>query len=331
MNKSGSQLLFETQPLVINPELAGLIGLNEAIILQQVKYWIEIHRERGINFYEGRHWVYNRLEDWGKKFPFLSRATIWRAIKNLRENGILMTGYFNHDPGDRTLWYTIDYEKLDSYCEDQRKSIVKSAQGIPVHPCDQNDQMVPCDQNEHMDVIKMSTCLNTETILPETNCLLVTIKKDPRFNKLFSEFCLRDDHRYREQTFYFVLRCAENNKSPVDDILHAFEVCSDKDRCGDLKYFNGILMNKMKDRAKGIIAPGKPPYWAIIEHLRNRLEGYIKQGFIKNYDVDAETGTIIYEWGDKVSPDEDLTDVMNFICQDVNRAMGTELTIRQRT
>jgi len=47
-------MLFDKYPLVINPRLAALIGLNEAIILQQVHYWIKLNEEDKKNFEEGR-------------------------------------------------------------------------------------------------------------------------------------------------------------------------------------------------------------------------------------------------------------------------------------
>ena len=36
-----SRLLLEDEPLVVLPKLATVIGLNEAIILQQLHYWLE--------------------------------------------------------------------------------------------------------------------------------------------------------------------------------------------------------------------------------------------------------------------------------------------------
>lgn len=36
-----SKLLLDDEPLVILPKLAAAIGLNEAIILQQLHYWLE--------------------------------------------------------------------------------------------------------------------------------------------------------------------------------------------------------------------------------------------------------------------------------------------------
>ena len=56
-----SNLLFDKHPLVVNPSLAALIGLNEAIVLQQVHYWLKHNEEADKNFEEGRYWTYNTI------------------------------------------------------------------------------------------------------------------------------------------------------------------------------------------------------------------------------------------------------------------------------
>ncbi len=37
--------LFNLHPLVVDKELATILGLNEALVLQQVNYWIEINKK----------------------------------------------------------------------------------------------------------------------------------------------------------------------------------------------------------------------------------------------------------------------------------------------
>ena len=39
--KNNTMVLYDRYPLIINPTLAELIGLNEAIVLQQIHYWTE--------------------------------------------------------------------------------------------------------------------------------------------------------------------------------------------------------------------------------------------------------------------------------------------------
>ena len=110
----GSRLLFNAHPLVIDPELAALIGLNESIILQQIHYWTEMNRKSGRNFKEGFHWTFNSVASWQEQFPFWSADTIKRTLVNLRKKDILVVGNFNKLRIDRTLWYRIDYGALDS-------------------------------------------------------------------------------------------------------------------------------------------------------------------------------------------------------------------------
>jgi hypothetical protein len=78
----GSRLLLDEYPLMVLPKLATEIGLNEAIILQQVHYWLmQCGKER-----DGKVWVFNTYEDWQKQFPFFSLSTIRRTINKLEKN-----------------------------------------------------------------------------------------------------------------------------------------------------------------------------------------------------------------------------------------------------
>lgn len=106
-----SKLLINEPPLQVLPSLAKAIGLNEAIVLQQLHYWIsnpKVGKE-----HDGMRWVYNSVREWQEdNFPFWSEATIKRALASLRENGIVFAENLNRAEYDRTLWYTINYEAL---------------------------------------------------------------------------------------------------------------------------------------------------------------------------------------------------------------------------
>ena len=63
--------------------------------------------------------------------------------------------------------------------------------------------------------------------------------------------------------------------------------------------------------------------------LQRRLRGYIKQGYIKHYDVDIEQKALVYEIGQSRDYDgENLLDLMRIVCQDVERELGISLTPR---
>lgn len=105
-----NRLLINEPPLVVLPSLAKLIGLNEAIFLQQLHYWLQTSK----NERDGRKWVYNTFEDWQKQMSFWSVVTIKRIVKSLRDgNLVITTAEHNTMQIDRTLWYTINYEALN--------------------------------------------------------------------------------------------------------------------------------------------------------------------------------------------------------------------------
>lgn len=108
-----SNLLFDEKPLVISPALAKSIGLNEAIVLQQVHYWLENNKKNNRNFIDGKYWTYNSISDWHKEFfAFWSEDTVKRTFINLEKKGILIIANYNKDKRDRTKWYSINYEIL---------------------------------------------------------------------------------------------------------------------------------------------------------------------------------------------------------------------------
>lgn len=104
-----SNLLINENPVLILPSLAEKLGLNEAVLLQQIHFWLKMSRNKK----EGRTWVYNTYKDWQSQMPFWSNATIGRTIRSLEEKGLLISGNFNASKMDKTKWYTIDYQKLE--------------------------------------------------------------------------------------------------------------------------------------------------------------------------------------------------------------------------
>ena len=110
-----SKLLFDTHPIVINPELAERVGLNESIVLQQIHYWLEKNRNDGRNFHDGRYWTYNSIKNWHEKnFRFWGFNTVQRAFASLIKKGYLITGSYNQYKFDQTKWYSIDYKALET-------------------------------------------------------------------------------------------------------------------------------------------------------------------------------------------------------------------------
>ena len=168
------RLLDERRVLIILPQLACKIGLNEVIVLRQVHYWIENYRKKGDkrHFHDGRYWVYNTFGGWQKdNFPFWSENTVRRIFESLRkpykpeggeekvERGpLLLVGNYNQKGYDRTLWYSIDYE--EAYKVKNSNDLSKSECPKWTDGCAQNGQMdvpkmdrpIPESTREHSDI-----------------------------------------------------------------------------------------------------------------------------------------------------------------------------------
>lgn len=137
--KTTSNLLFNEEPLVINKMAARVLGLNEAIVLQQIHYWMDINRKAKINFHDGRTWTYNTYESWQKdNFDFWSVATLKRIFKSLFNKGILLKGNYNLYKYDRKLWVSIDYDKLDILLDEYNDKIKEN---VEISTKCQNDTM----------------------------------------------------------------------------------------------------------------------------------------------------------------------------------------------
>lgn len=105
----------KSKTLIVNTDLALVLGdLNEAIILNQLNYWLEINKKADKNFIDGKYWVYNSYAEWRENdFPYWSGKTIQRTFTRLENKGIVISANYNKMCIDKTKWYSIDFEVLE--------------------------------------------------------------------------------------------------------------------------------------------------------------------------------------------------------------------------
>lgn len=93
-------------------DIAVAIGLDDAVMLEQIRYWVERNAKEGKNFHDGRYWTYNTFDQWHEQCPWFSVRSLKRIFARLEQRGLIITGRYNKKNYDQTRWYTIDYEKL---------------------------------------------------------------------------------------------------------------------------------------------------------------------------------------------------------------------------
>ncbi len=106
------RLLRDESPLVVCPTLAVEVGIFEAILLQQIHYWLNPKFNK--NYMDGKYWVYKTYDEWLQEFPFWSRDTLKRVLKSLKDQNLIEYGFYSEDKRDRTVWYTIKYDPIDA-------------------------------------------------------------------------------------------------------------------------------------------------------------------------------------------------------------------------
>lgn len=92
---------------LFNVEIAVEYGLNEAIILENIHYWVMKNEANNTHLHEGRYWTYNSITAFSKLFPYLTTKQIRSTLDKLVKHGLVLKGNFNKLPMDRTTWYAL--------------------------------------------------------------------------------------------------------------------------------------------------------------------------------------------------------------------------------
>ncbi|OFR10968.1 DnaD domain protein [Staphylococcus hominis] len=179
-----SSLLIDDYPILVLPKLATEIGLNEAIILQQMHYWIN----KSNHIHDNKRWIYNSYKEWEQHFPFWSNATIRRTISSLEKQELVLVGNYNKAGFDKTKWYSINYSKLEGVskrvAQNEQTSCSKRANAVV-----QNEQTNTRDYTENTSDSRHTQPNIYEYITKE----LENIQNSMQFEKLSYEIDLVKD------------------------------------------------------------------------------------------------------------------------------------------
>ena len=158
-------LLIAEQPLQLQPKLAVRVGLNEAILVQQIHYWLQ----RSNHTHDGKKWIYNTHDSWLEQFPFWSKATLKRVITSLKSQGLINTGNYNRMKMDRTVWYTINYSHaVCSGISESQPEPTKDTDSQADQPLGQSEPMLGSDCTNVDASLTPSHKLNMTSPIPET-------------------------------------------------------------------------------------------------------------------------------------------------------------------
>ena len=128
-----------------NINIATKYGVHSAIILDNLNYWITKNQANEQHFYDGHYWTYNSKKAFAELFPYMTERQIDYALKKLIDDGIIITGKYNTNKYNQTLWYAITnfgYSILQN-CEMEQTNL-----------SNQYDKIVECNTNNKQADIK---------------------------------------------------------------------------------------------------------------------------------------------------------------------------------
>lgn len=157
-------------------DLAVQFGIEEAIIIENLAFWIKKNVANNQNFIDGDYWTYNTAKAFNELFPYMNPRKIARVLEGLEEKNILKSANHNKAKYDRTKWYCIIDEEIlkkyklpintDNYSFDKLSNgIDKTENGFDNLSNRNVDFVQPIpDINTDINTYKKNTCNSDESL-----------------------------------------------------------------------------------------------------------------------------------------------------------------------
>ncbi len=108
-------------------------GVEKAIILNNLRFWLAKNKANRKNMGDGYYWTYNSAEAFTELFPYITRRSMSRYLNELEESGEIISSLRCDNKLNRTKSYSMPEFAIDPHL-------------IEVNCIDQNDQ--PIGQND---------------------------------------------------------------------------------------------------------------------------------------------------------------------------------------
>ena len=104
------------------------VGVNAAVVLENIAFWVRANRKAGRHKHDGKHWTYGSTRHFAELFDYLSEKQVRGALDKLITCGYVETGNFNRSAYDRTRWFTLT-EKGERATQERQSEKPTKAKG----------------------------------------------------------------------------------------------------------------------------------------------------------------------------------------------------------
>lgn len=184
--------------------IAKKYGINQAIILNHLGFWIEKNRANNKHYHDGKYWTYNSKKAFSELMPYMTERQITYALDKLEKEELIVKGNYNKSAYDRTLWYALTQksEKLLNIAVEPAETVI--LQNCEMEkPCSdktQETQEKSILQNCQMDSPDLSN-QSGEIVrpIPDINTYKKPYNKKENNKEKNSEECLPEEEKVIEK------------------------------------------------------------------------------------------------------------------------------------
>ncbi|MBR1750894.1 MAG: hypothetical protein IJ740_08450 [Ruminococcus sp.] len=146
-------------------DIATEYGVNAAIILNHILFWVEKNEANNQHYHDGRYWTYNSIKAFTVLFPYLTDKQVRVALDKLINGGLVMTGNYNEMRYDRTMWYALT-DKGKSICRKGKIHLPLLANGFALEGEPIPDIKPDIKPDINTDKKSLQTSVSTNVDLP---------------------------------------------------------------------------------------------------------------------------------------------------------------------
>lgn len=100
-----------------NTAIAKKFGVNVAIFLNHMSFWIQKNMVNERHYHDGRYWTYNSQNALLKIFPYWTRQNLRTVLKQAIDADLIVEGNYNKTAYDHTTWYAFTLNGLSLFPE----------------------------------------------------------------------------------------------------------------------------------------------------------------------------------------------------------------------
>ncbi|MFT8352351.1 hypothetical protein [Clostridium saccharoperbutylacetonicum] len=200
-----------------NVEIAMEYGIEEAIILENLLFWLEKNQANKRHIKDGQVWTYNSQTALAELFPYMNRSKIQRVMIKLEDLGLILRSNYNAAKYDRTTWYALTPHGYSLFILSNQLCNMNNQLSKMSNRISQNEQPIP-DINTDINTDIIYTYWNSKKIICHKKLTKDIISAISKTLKQYSEEEIkRAIDTYKEildSEFYF------NYKWSLNDFLN---------------------------------------------------------------------------------------------------------------